>query len=47
LNAPHQRATRTGIKTTDNAIIPLKKRVVGEFFDPVKRLIQLVVRKRT
>jgi succinate dehydrogenase / fumarate reductase iron-sulfur subunit len=36
-----------GITITDNAIIPLKERVVDEFYDPVKKLIQLVVRKRT
>jgi succinate dehydrogenase / fumarate reductase iron-sulfur subunit len=36
-----------GITITDNAIIPLKERVVDEFYDPVRRLIQLVVRKRT
>ena len=35
-----------GITITDNAIIPLKERVVDEFYDPVKKLIQLVVRKR-
>ena len=35
------------ITITDNAIIPLKERVVDEFYDPVKKLIQLVVRKRT
>ena len=26
------------IKITDNAIIPLKERVVDEFFDPIARL---------
>jgi succinate dehydrogenase / fumarate reductase, iron-sulfur subunit len=36
-----------GITITDNAIIPLKERVADEFYDPVKKLIQLVVRKRT
>ena len=36
-----------GITITDNAIIPLKERVVDEFYDPIKKLIQLVVRKRT
>jgi succinate dehydrogenase / fumarate reductase, iron-sulfur subunit len=35
------------ITITDNGIIPLKERVVDEFYDPVKRLIQLVVRKRS
>jgi succinate dehydrogenase / fumarate reductase iron-sulfur subunit len=30
------------IKITDNAIIPLKERVVDEFYDPVKRLLRIV-----
>jgi succinate dehydrogenase / fumarate reductase iron-sulfur subunit len=30
------------ITITDNAIIPLKERVVDEFYDPVQKLIQLV-----
>jgi succinate dehydrogenase / fumarate reductase iron-sulfur subunit len=30
------------ITITDNAIIPLKERVADEFFDPVRKLIQLV-----
>jgi succinate dehydrogenase / fumarate reductase iron-sulfur subunit len=34
------------ITITDNAIIPLKERVVDEFYDPVMKLIQLVVRKK-
>jgi len=34
------------ITITDNAIIPLKERVVDEFFDPVRKLIQLVVRPK-
>jgi len=29
------------ITITDNAIIPLKERVVGKFFDPLARLVQL------
>jgi succinate dehydrogenase / fumarate reductase iron-sulfur subunit len=29
------------ITITDNAIIPLKERVVGEFFDPLARLVRL------
>jgi hypothetical protein len=29
------------IKITDNAIIPLKERVVDRFYDPVKRLMRL------
>jgi succinate dehydrogenase / fumarate reductase iron-sulfur subunit len=36
-----------GITITDNAIIPLKERVADDFYDPIKKLIQLVVRKRT
>lgn len=34
------------ITITDNAIIPLKERVVDQFYDPVRKLIQLVVRGR-
>ena len=34
------------ITITDNAIIPLKERVVDRFYDPVMKLIQLVVRGR-
>jgi succinate dehydrogenase / fumarate reductase iron-sulfur subunit len=30
-----------GITITDNAIIPLKERVVDEFYDPLKRLLQV------
>ncbi len=30
------------IKITDNAIIPLKERVVDRFYDPVKRLLRIV-----
>ncbi len=29
------------IKITDNAIIPLKERVVDEFYDPVKKLLRM------
>ena len=29
------------IKITDNAIIPLKERVVDEFYDPVKKLLRI------
>jgi succinate dehydrogenase / fumarate reductase iron-sulfur subunit len=36
-----------GITITDNAIIPLKERVADDFYDPIQKLIQLVVRKRT
>ena len=34
-----------GITITDNAIIPLKERVVDDFYDPLKKLIKLF-RKR-
>ena len=30
-----------GITITDNAIIPLKERVVDEFYDPIKRLVKI------
>jgi succinate dehydrogenase / fumarate reductase iron-sulfur subunit len=33
------------ITITDNAIIPLKERVVGKFYDPVSRLVQLFRRQ--
>lgn len=33
------------IKITDNAIIPLKERVVDEFYDPVKRFLRIFRRK--
>jgi succinate dehydrogenase / fumarate reductase iron-sulfur subunit len=29
------------IKITDNAIIPLKERVVDEFYDPLRRLFRI------
>jgi succinate dehydrogenase / fumarate reductase iron-sulfur subunit len=29
------------IKITDNAIIPLKERVVDEFYDPMRRLFRV------
>jgi succinate dehydrogenase / fumarate reductase iron-sulfur subunit len=35
-----------GIRITDNAIIPLKERVVDRHYDPVRRLVQLVTGKR-
>ncbi len=35
-----------GITITDNAIIPLKERVVDRFYDPLKRLIALVSGKK-
>jgi succinate dehydrogenase / fumarate reductase iron-sulfur subunit len=31
-----------GITITDNAIIPLKERVVDEFYDPLRKLVRLV-----
>jgi succinate dehydrogenase / fumarate reductase iron-sulfur subunit len=34
-----------GIHITDNAIIPLKERVVDRFYDPLARLVQLVRRR--
>ncbi len=34
------------ITITDNAIIPLKERVVDEFYDPVQKLLRLVLPKR-
>jgi succinate dehydrogenase / fumarate reductase iron-sulfur subunit len=34
------------ITITNNAIIPLKERVVDEYYDPIRKLIQLVVRRR-
>ena len=34
------------ITITDNAIIPLKERVVGKFYDPVARLVQLFRRQK-
>ena len=30
------------ITITDNAIIPLKERVVGRFYDPVKKLLRML-----
>ena len=33
------------ITITDNAIIPLKERVVGKFYDPFARLVRLFRRK--
>jgi succinate dehydrogenase / fumarate reductase iron-sulfur subunit len=34
------------IHITDNAIIPLKERVVDDYFDPVRKLIQVFVKKK-
>jgi succinate dehydrogenase / fumarate reductase iron-sulfur subunit len=34
------------ITITDNAIIPLKERVVDDHYDPVMKLIQLVIRRK-
>jgi succinate dehydrogenase / fumarate reductase, iron-sulfur subunit len=35
------------IAITDNAIIPLKERVVDEFFDPIGRLVKLFRRRKS
>lgn len=35
-----------GIRITDNAIIPLKERVVDRHFDPLTKLVQLVRRRK-
>jgi succinate dehydrogenase / fumarate reductase iron-sulfur subunit len=34
-----------GIQITDNAIIPLKERVVDRSYDPITKLVQIVRRK--
>jgi succinate dehydrogenase / fumarate reductase iron-sulfur subunit len=34
------------ITITDNAIIPLKERVVDEFFDPLGRLVKIFSRRK-
>ncbi|HEX2779585.1 MAG TPA: succinate dehydrogenase/fumarate reductase iron-sulfur subunit [Gemmatimonadaceae bacterium] len=34
------------IRITDNAIIPLKERVVDEFFDPIGKLVKIFSRRR-
>ncbi|NRA97355.1 MAG: succinate dehydrogenase/fumarate reductase iron-sulfur subunit, partial [Planctomycetes bacterium] len=34
------------ITITDNAIIPLKERVVDEFYDPLKRLWRAITGKK-
>jgi succinate dehydrogenase / fumarate reductase, iron-sulfur subunit len=34
------------ITITDNAIIPLKERVVDEFYDPLGKLVQIFSRRR-
>ena len=34
------------IQITDNAIIPLKERVVDEFYDPVVKLVRLIMGRR-
>ncbi|HIN53185.1 MAG TPA: succinate dehydrogenase/fumarate reductase iron-sulfur subunit, partial [Planctomycetes bacterium] len=31
------------ISITDNAIIPLKERVVDQFYDPLKKLVQILL----
>src|SRR3954471_5485738 len=35
------------ITITDNAIIPLKERVIDEYFDPLGKLVQLFSRRRS
>jgi succinate dehydrogenase / fumarate reductase iron-sulfur subunit len=35
------------ITITDNAIIPLKERVVDEFFDPIGKLVKIFSRRKT
>ncbi|MDC0936995.1 succinate dehydrogenase/fumarate reductase iron-sulfur subunit [Pirellulales bacterium] len=35
-----------GITITDNAIIPLKERVVDEFYDPIKKLFRILSPKK-
>ncbi|HYV98318.1 MAG TPA: succinate dehydrogenase/fumarate reductase iron-sulfur subunit [Gemmatimonadaceae bacterium] len=35
-----------GITITDNAIIPLKERVVDEFFDPIGKLVKIYSRRK-
>jgi succinate dehydrogenase / fumarate reductase iron-sulfur subunit len=35
-----------GIRITDNAIIPLKERVVDRHYDPLRKLVQLVTGRR-
>ena len=35
------------IHITDNAIIPLKERVVDEYYDPIKKLFQIFSPRRT
>jgi succinate dehydrogenase / fumarate reductase iron-sulfur subunit len=36
-----------GIHITDNAIIPLKERVVDEFYDPLGRLVKIFSRRKS
>ncbi|MBA2628120.1 MAG: succinate dehydrogenase/fumarate reductase iron-sulfur subunit [Gemmatimonadales bacterium] len=36
-----------GIKITDNAIIPLKERVVDQFFDPLGKLVKIFSRRQS
>jgi len=35
-----------GIRITDNAIIPLKERVIDEFYDPVGKLVKIFSRRK-
>jgi succinate dehydrogenase / fumarate reductase iron-sulfur subunit len=32
------------ITITDNAIIPMKERVVDQFYDPIKRLLRMITK---
>jgi succinate dehydrogenase / fumarate reductase iron-sulfur subunit len=34
------------ITITDNAIIPLKERVVDEYFDPIGKLVKIYSRRK-
>jgi succinate dehydrogenase / fumarate reductase iron-sulfur subunit len=36
-----------GITITENAIIPLKERVVDEYYDPLRKLVQILIPART
>jgi succinate dehydrogenase / fumarate reductase iron-sulfur subunit len=35
-----------GIRITDNAIIPLKERVIDEFYDPIGKLVKIFSRRK-
>ncbi len=34
------------IHITDNAMIPLKERIVDEFYDPIKKLLRIISPRR-